>query len=396
MKRKLLFIGLLIVSVSVLVLIYSLNKSNQENNRIVVNSMEEFQPTKKGKESQYLLFYPADKRNSQDYTFVREVSKTGEIVKEYEIRDDTFRRMSVHQKPNELNKLYISFFGEAVIENWYYTYDIEQGTFKKVDLDYFNFDVGVDHIKHYGSNVLFQSMVSYKTGDQNTNKNNDFNMSITNDTTKNSYETEYGRAPNWTPLLQFEDKIIYAGSGQVNDEGIADNNFVGLIDSKNKKANYMNFNKGLTEFYPIYATSKNAFIMNDEGKLFVLDRKLSYKTYEIFKDLPQQDKYYDVEGSLLLNEETALYSIYNEKSGVSLGVLSFKDTPSFTVLDENYINKKMTYRILYQNTKEKEIYMIESDGNGKGNLLVVDTQTFNLINKIPIEEDHLLDFVVKL
>lgn len=392
------FITLSIALILTIISVYTIHKSNNISKRIVINDIESFNPKKESSEDHYLLFYPADTRTSQKNTLVKEVLPTGEAVKEYEIRDDEFRRMFIHQKPNNINQLYISFFGEAVLENWFYTYDINKRKFKKIDLDYFKFDVGVDHIKHYGTDILFQSIVSHKTGDQNTNEKDQFNMSISDYTTKKSYETEYGHEAGWSPLLQFSDKIIYAGSGQVNDVGYAVNAFVGLIDLKTGKVEYMKFDKESTGYYPVYTTEKNAYIISDQGNLFVLDTDLNYKTYTIFKDLSPQDSYYNEDGSLLLDKEKALYIISNEESDTTLGILSFNDKPSFSVLNKNYINKKMTYRILYQDTMKEEIYLIESDNTDEdnGNIIVIDSKNFDLVNKIPIEDDYLLDFVVKL
>ena len=85
----------------------------------------------------------------------------------------------------------ISLFGEAVVEDWYYTYDLSKQKFQKVPLTYFQHNVGVNHIMHYGPDVLFNTIASHKTGDQDYNsQTGDFKMSISNYTEKNSYETE--------------------------------------------------------------------------------------------------------------------------------------------------------------------------------------------------------------
>ncbi|MEH7123125.1 hypothetical protein V7149_06125 [Bacillus sp. JJ1503] len=398
MKRKLLFVAIITILIGFMITIYTWNKSSDNSNRIVVKGIENFSPKIEGpEEDRYLLFYPADPRTSQSFTLVKEVSITGEVLKEYEIRDNQFFRMEIHQKPNEINQLYVSFFGAAAIDNWFYTYDIDQRKFKKVNLTYFNYDVGVDHIKHFGQDVLFQTNVSHRTGDQNTNEDNQFNMSISNFSREKSYETEYGYPPNWSPLLQLGEKIIYAGNGQVNDEGIADQAFIGIIDSQNESVEYTNFNKQSTEFYPLYAKENQAYIIGNYGKLFIINKDGDYKTYEPFKELPPQSFYYKIEGggTLLLNEEAALHSVYNESSGTTLGLLSFKEKPTFTVLDKDYIKKENSYRLLYQDINKQEIYLLETDGEKHGNLLVLDNHSFDLVHKIPVDYEYLLDFVIK-
>lgn len=395
--KKTTLITLFTIAIITLISTFFFHNSGSKLKKNVVEGIENFKPTANNNEERYLLFYPADSRTSQEVTIVREVTVTGEITKEYEVVDNDFRRMAIHQKPNNIGELYISLFGEPVIQNWYYTYNIKDRSFKKVNLDYFKFDVGVDHIKHYGQDVLFQNLVSHKTGDQNFNpETGNFNMSITNGTTEKSYETEPGYVPNGGPLLQFNNKIIYSGSGVVNEEGIADNAFVSIIDCETEQVKYMYFDKKSTEYYPIYTTDEHAYIIGNEGKLIVLDKDFNYKSFDVFKDLPSQFYYYIHNGTLLLNEDTALHILYNEENGSSMGLLKFDEVPTFTLLEKDYINNKMDYRILYQDMVKGEIYLIESDGKKRGNLLILDNHNFELKNKIPVEYHHLLDFVVKI
>ncbi|PJN88081.1 hypothetical protein [Bacillus sp. mrc49] len=175
MKKKYLPLILLSFVFVVIAFVFFKKESTQ---RIVVNGIGNFNPVPSNGKN-YLLFYPADLRVSQKNTIVKEVTNQGDIVREYEIKDRDIRRMSFHQKPNDINKLYISFFGEATIDNYYFTYNIKEKKFTKVNLNYFEHKVGVDHIIHYGDDILFQTLVSHKTGEQNVNlENNEFNVSI--------------------------------------------------------------------------------------------------------------------------------------------------------------------------------------------------------------------------
>jgi len=75
-------------------------------------------------------------------------------------------------------------------------------------------------------------------------------------------------------------------------------------------------------------------------------------------------------------------------------MLSLEPTPKFKKLDKNYIQSNSIYRFLYQNINEEEIYVVKSSEK-KESLLVLDNKSFDLITEIPIEDAHLLDFVVK-
>ncbi|OMP68453.1 hypothetical protein [Domibacillus epiphyticus] len=394
--KKTVILAVLIVCILGSVSAYLAAKSSEQKKRVVVNGVENLAFMNEIPEDHYLLFYPSDVRASQEFVLVKEVSETGEIIKEYEVHDDAFRRMKVHQKPANPNELYISFFGEAVIENCYYTYDTQKRTFKKVDLAYFKYDTGVDHIMHYGPDVLLQNLVSHKTGDQNLNEETgNFQMSITNDTEQKSYETEYELIPLWSPLLELGNKIIYAGIGEEDNQGVA-KGAIGLIDRKTGQTIYMDFGQKSSQFYTVYGTENHAYIISNEGKMFVLNQDLTFKEYDTFKSVPAQDSYFtDSGGNLLIDQDRALHFVYSEQNGPTLGLLTFKGEPAFSPMNKSYIQPDMNYRILYQDTEQGEIYMVESDGEEKGNLLVIDSKTFDLVHKISIEYDHLLDFVVK-
>lgn len=396
MKKFFWVFVVLFISTVVSVSAYLANQSDEQKNRIVVNGIENLTFMNEISEDHYLLFYPSDSRTSQESTLVKEVAKTGKTIKEYEVYDDTIRRINVHQKPTNPNELYISFFGEAVIENWYYMYDIQKRSFKKVDLPYFKYDTGVDHIMHYGPDVLLQNLVSHKTGDQNLNEETgNFQMSITNDTEQKSYETNYKLVPLWSPLLELGNKIIYAGNGEENNLGAAKGAIV-LIDRKTSETVYMDFGQKSSQFYTVYGTENHAYIISNKGKMFVLNQDLTFKEYDTFKSVPAQDSYFtDSSGTLLIDQDRALHFVYSEQDGPVLGLLSLKGEPTFSPMDKPYIQSDMNYRILYRDTQQGEIYMIESDGEEKGNLLVIDHKTFDLVYKIPVEYDHLLDFVVK-
>ena len=386
----------IVVIASVIVFFQVFKKHSEASTRIVINGIENFIVETAGADEHYYLFYPADHRVSQGFTLVKVVSTTGEVIKEFEIKDEDFRRAAIHQKPNDPNRLFISLFGEAVVEDWYYTYNLSERKFHKVPLTYFEHNVGVNHIMHYGPDVLFNTIASHKTGDQDYNtKTGDFKMSISNYTQKKSYETEWGHAPDWSPILQFNNNFIYAGSGQVNDAGIPENTFVAIADPALETAKYMNFDRKAAEFAPIFTTNENAYILANTGELFVMNKDLSYETYEPYKDLPKQDLYYNASQFLMVNEELALQGLQHDGKTM-LGLLTLSEEPQFTILEKDYLNPTNSYKILYQDYPNKRIYIIEGGSDDKdGNLLVIDNTNFDLIHKIPIDYHYLLDMIIK-
>ena len=375
--------------------IWSINK--EEVDIIQVNGISTFKPISSENEGNFLLFYPADLRVSQDHTIVKEVDKTGEIIRQYEVIDKDFRRMIVHQKPNYMDQLYISFFGEATIDNYFFTYNINNRLFNKVNLDYFDYSVGVDHIRHYGNHTLFQTIVSHKTGDQNTHPETyDFNVSISDYTAKDSFETEFGYAPKWTPLLQFNNKLIYATAGKVNDKNVYKNIGIGLIDLSKQQVHYEKFNSYNTDFFPLYASDNHAYILGTSGELYVYDKSFNYKTFKPFKNLPEQDWYYNEEKPpLLINEYTILTSIYSEDQGSTVGLLELESEPIFKPLQKSYIKPNFFHKFLYQDPANEEIYILQQNDKEEY-LLVIDNETFELKVRLPIDYGHLLDFVVRI
>lgn len=378
--------------VLVVVVTYFLIPKNTD--RTLVNGIGNFEPITSNNKN-YLLFYPADKRVSQENIIVKEVNIDGEIVREYEIKDKYLRRMSVHQKPNRLNELYISLFGEATIDNYYYTYDVSKKQFKRVKLDYFNYDVGVDHIMHFGDSILFQTLVSHETGEQNMNtETNEFNVSISNFSSQQSFETEYGNAPKWSPLLEFNNKVLYGTSGQVDDKDGYVNSGIGVIDLENQNVEYMNIKEN-TDMYPLYSTKEHAFVLGDSGKVVSYDKNFEYRIYEPFEGMSKDDIYFNEESSqLLIDNNRSLYNVYSQEKGSIIGLMTYEPELKFESLQKEYIDPHSSYRFLYQDQESGEIYIISSSEHEE-KLLVVDNTSLNLKAEIPIENSHLLDLVVK-
>ncbi|KMY45872.1 hypothetical protein AC622_18050 [Bacillus sp. FJAT-27916] len=389
-KINVIFCLLAVFSLAFTFIIFT--EQSDEAERIKVEGIENFQPIS-NEEGNYLLFYPADIRVNQENLIIKEVNSTGEIMHEYEVIDSDFRRMIAHQKPNDQNKLYVSLFGEATIDNYYYTYDISKKQFEKINLSYFDIDVGVDHIMHYGNDILFQTLVSYKTGEQNLTESGEFNVSISNYTNQMSFETEYGHVPKWTPILEFGDKIVYGTSGQLNEKGKYENFGIGVLSMEQQTIEYKTPKKN-EDLSPIYSTEKNLYILDSQGKMYVYDKNFNYKTYEPFLNISADYYYSDDSPPLFIDENRALISISDNETGPIIGMLSLEPTPKFKKLDKNYIQSNSIYRFLYQNINEEEIYVVKSSEK-KESLLVLDNKSFDLITEIPIEDAHLLDFVVK-
>ncbi|GIN73085.1 hypothetical protein J14TS2_35600 [Bacillus sp. J14TS2] len=363
---------------------------------ITVKGIENFMSEAMGKSGHYLLFYPADQRVSQEMTLIKEVTKTGKDIQQYKIIDNDFRRMNIQQKPTDFNQLFISFYGEPVVDNFYYTYDIENKQFKKSNLDYFDYEVGVDHMQHFGDDVLFQTIVSHKTGEQNTNfDTGEFNISISNATTQESFETEYGHVPKWTPILSFAGKMIYGVSGRINAKDQYENSGIAIIDLTNETVEYESFATDSIDLAPIYASNEHAYIMGSNGNLYVYDKEFHYTSYSPFENLFKQAEYEVNEAEqLALDDKRILYCLPIDEEGDTLGILSLRKEPMFEPLAE-ISQPGNTYRLLYQDKGNKEIYIIERNDKEE-NMIVLDRKNLHIKSKFPVENAHLLDFIIKI
>lgn len=395
MKRIYLFGTVILIIVFVFSLFLTFSDTEYED-RILVDGIENFKPKSSDKEDNFLLFYPADPRVSQESTIVKEVTRTGGIVREYAIKDRDFGRMLIQQKPNDFNHLYVSFFGDATIDNYFFTYNIERKKFNKVDFNYFKYPVGVDHILHYGDDVLFQTIVSYKTGNQNTNKNNDFNMSISNYISEKSFETEYGYSPKWTPLLGFNKKIFYGTSGEVKEKDKTEYPGIGIIDLDHQLVHYESPESNDIDLYPLYSNRNRAYIVSDSGKLYAYNKELKYEVFEPFNNFEKQDVYYSFQyRPLMIDDNTALYNVFSDKKGNTVGLLTFEPVPSFQPLKKNYLKAKNNYKFIYHDHVKEEIYVLCDDGENY-TMLVLDKKTLNLKVEFPVDYGHLLDFIVRI
>ncbi|WP_142317299.1 hypothetical protein [Bacillus sp. AFS017336] len=397
MKRKNKSIWIILIIAGLMITTISIFRNKEYDNSIIINGIETFEPKPSNKEDHFLLFYPADPRVSQESTIVKEVDKSGEIVQEYAIKDKDFGRMKIQQKPNYLNQLYVSFFGDATIDNYFFTYDIAKRKFNKVNLNYFKYTVGVDHILHYGKDILFQTIVSHKTGDQNLDlKTNEFNMSISNYSSEESFETEYGHTPKWTPLLGFNNKVFYGTNGKVKEKETAEYPGIGIIDLENQSVHYESPETDDIDLQPVYSNKNHAYIISDTGKMYAYNSKLKYEVFEPFKNLEEQDFYYDQEfHPLMIDEITALYNVYSYENGSTLGLLTFEPVPTFQPLKKSYVNAKNKYKFIYQDPEKKEVYVLcKNEENYK--ILVLDNKTLDLKVEFPVEYGHLLDFIVRI
>lgn len=397
MKRKYTFLWMVLLIAGIIISALSIFRNTEYENRIIINGIENFEPKSSETKGNFLLFYPADPRVSQESTIVKEVTKKGEIVQEYAIKDSDFGRMLIQQKPNNLNKLFISFFGDASIDNYFFTYDIAKSKFNKVNLDYFNYPVGVDHIQHYGEDTLFQTIVSHKTGDQNIDKKtNEFNMSISNYSSEKSFETEYGFEPKWTPLLGFNSKIFYGTSGEVKEKETMEYPGIGIIDLENQLIHYESPESNDVDLFPVYSSKDRAYIVSDTGKLYAYNNELKYEVFEPFKKLQKQDFYYYQEfRPLVINEKTALYNLYSYEYGNTLGLLTFEPVPTYKPLKKSYVNNKNNYKFIYQDIDNEEIYVL-SNNEESYKVLILDNKTLDLKVEFPVEYGHLLDFIVRI
>ncbi|MBO0992442.1 hypothetical protein [Bacillus sp. SD088] len=54
-----------------------------------------------------------------------------------------------------------------------------------------------------------------------------------------------------------------------------------------------------------------------------------------------------------------------------------------------------TYRLLYQDKANEEIYIIERNDKEE-NMIVLDSKNLHIKSKFPVENAHLLDFIIKI
>ncbi|MBS4218480.1 hypothetical protein KHA96_09165 [Bacillus sp. FJAT-49711] len=377
-------------------LIVLLTQWQSKNKYIFINGIEHFSRETSDKEGHYLLFYPADYRFSQKFTLVKEVTNSGEVVKQYKVFDDDFGRMIPHQKPNDTNQLYISFFGGMGGE-YYFTYDIQKNRFKKENIDYLENKVGIDHIMHYGDDVVFQTLASHKTGDQRYNEKFDgFKVSISNAATQQSIETDYRRSPLSSPILHFRGKILYGTAGAIGNDDEYEYHGIAITDLNKGSITYETFGTDNMDLTPLFSTDDYAYILGENGKMYVYNKDFQFKIFKPFKNIPKQD-YYSGNGQLVLDEHRILYCLNVEEDKYSLGIFHIKDEPVFELFNETFANTDSWYEPLYQNTEEKEVYVKEmSNDNGKNHIIVLDSESLDVKEKFPVRDNHLLDFIVKV
>jgi hypothetical protein len=377
------------------------NSGDKKETSKVLYGIESFNEIKKKHKDSYLVIYPKDSRYSQDITVVREISPQGKQIAKYDIVDNNFNRAIFFQKPNNKNLLYVSFFGEPVLDNFYYTYDIRNRKFAKVDIPYFNLDVGVNHIMHYGENVVFNTIASHITGDQRYDEEEEsFITSISNYDKKYSIETEYNHVPTWSSLINIDNKIIFTVLSSKSYEEVK--SYVAIVDEEKSKISYMNFGNLNERMYTAYLSNKQTYIIGEFGNLYVLNEDLTYKSFRIFDNYTGSNfesyyTYYDSDSSLMLDEKTAFHEIYNfDLKKYILGFIHLdKENPTFEPFEPNFLDSNSPHELLYCDEYNNRLYIHErTEKSENGYIVVIDSKTFELIDKFPVKYDSFVDMVV--
>ncbi|WP_141556816.1 hypothetical protein [Bacillus sp. Marseille-P3800] len=243
---------------------------------------------------------------------------------------------------------------------------------------------------------MVQNIVSHKTGNQNLDADGRFNVSISNVTTEESFETELGFSPRWSPVLKLKNKIIFGTNGHYIYEDYQEPQIAIKHDDSNDFS-YLTFNDSEEELFPVYLKDDVAFIVGSSGQMYTINDQLETNTFSPFEELIQQESYFEegINNYLMLDETNALYSVYNN-STTTFGILNFKeDNPSFTVLENEFVEDNNRYKILYQNLDEQEIFIVEY-GDRLDHLIVLDRESYKVKKKFQIDQGYLMDFVVKL
>ncbi|PXW89591.1 hypothetical protein DFR56_102369 [Pseudogracilibacillus auburnensis] len=385
------FIIILFILVG-LILLYKFASSPESIDRIKITGIENISFENVNNSNTFYLVYPASR--SQKETLIKEVLTTGEVIREFEVTDEVFRRFHVNQKPNELHQLYMSLKGQAIIDNCFYIYDIDKKKFTQVKIDeYLYGKVGIRQIKHYGNDILFEAISNTETTHFDEERDY-YGSSISNFSKKVSWEVTKGYKATDEAILQFGHKIIYGNYHENNEYQSS----IAIINSLTGTTEHVSLDDeiGEWEYFPLYATEEHAYILGEQGMLYVLNQQLNVKKYTPFDSMPQQECYHDMNASLFIDHLTALHIVYKEEnvSIPTLGIFSFHDIPTFTIIDTDYLRENYYYKILYQDVKKQEIYLLGTDENND-HLLVIHHKTFDLLYDIPIEDGESLDLVIK-
>jgi hypothetical protein len=136
--------------------------------------------------------------------------------------------------------------------------------------------------------------------------------------------------------------------------------------------------------------------MGEKGDLITVDNDLSLEKSIIFKGSRDEITHYTVaDGLLMLNNEKGLYQVYNSNEDrYSIGLLEFGEKPKLAYILDDVILPNVKYKFLYHNETLEEIYMVGTDINNNGTLIIVNSDDFSMKKSIPIKYPHLLDLVI--
>lgn len=203
-----------------------------------------------------------------------------------------------------------------------------------------------------------------------------------------------------TPILQFENKLIYGTAATLGEDDEYEEHGIAIVDMEEDVVQYETFGTDRVGFALLFATNEHAYILGDNGYMYVFDQNFHYKIYEPFKHVFNQDYYHVIESEqLVLDENRILYSFRGTGGDeqYALGIIHLNEEPVFEIFNEAFANTESWYELLYQNVDENEIYVKEMSNTKKNNhVIILDSDSLEIKVKFPVDYNHLLDFVVKI
>lgn len=406
-KKRIIYTSLiLIIGVILIYLNPSYNPLKKQKNQDANNTVHDI--TKMSfyhQENNLLLLYPSMTdslpEEPKEGSHIVEIERGGEVVKEQIIKDVNFSSVSLTQKTNRPQTLYLSL--DDQFANHFFTFDLEKKRIQKENVNYFNYDVMMVSASHQGEDIWFWTNTSYKTGTQTYVEDKGISRTISNFNEQTMYETPPEHPPATSPILEMESQVAYASAGATEgpDE---DRPAMVFLDRVTGKHTVYQGKEHPYEYNALHTDGKNAYFTDNLGRMYKidLDGNMIEKSFEVIENVYSGD----LDPIRMVNEKEG-YQIarkYIPETSLEEFIMlkwTFGDTFSVEKIDLPFWNDNNLYRYLYYNPLLKRSYLIEVDteenmdnGVETGKLLILD-ETFSLIESIRIKHPFQLDLVIE-
>ena len=161
----------------------------------------------------------------------------------------------------------------TVFLNYFYWYDIDEKKITKETIDYWNVDAGILNLSHYSENILFETVTSHLTGEQETETSTAIVNSLCYHNKKKCVELDENSFSLNLPIIQKENNEIVVFRGVMGEKENTIKIFYYSDELKLLRTKDLYSTKEIGENIVFFHNDEIYFIDNIQGKILYINNE---------------------------------------------------------------------------------------------------------------------------